>query len=469
MFKIKSTTDGKPDRFKARLVAQGYSQKYGTDYDEVFAPVVRITTIRMLLSLAGKKNYRVWHIDIKTAFLNGILKEVIYMQQPPGREDENHREWGCRLNKSLYGLRQAAKDWYERLHEVLTEYNFVRSEDDPCLYKHGNSTISYLGVHVDDIILVTSSPKRAKDIMDALNEEFDITNLGEISCYLGIKIIRNQQGEFSINQSDYIKKILNRTKLDQAKVSSYPMDTGYEKERPNSPEIKSGHYNKLIGALLYVSVNTRPDISAPVALLAQHIKDTRQIDWNEAQRICRYLKGTINYELKLSNVNEEQGLIVYADANWAEDRENRKSNTGYVVKIFGGTVSWTCKKQDCVSTSSTEAEIIALSEASKECVAIRNILKFLNEERDGPTTIFEDNQSCINNIHSVGKSPQTKHIDSKYLYTKELIKNGIVNVIYCPSAENLADILTKALGPQKTRALALKIGLITEERPIIDQ
>lgn len=460
IFKIKTMADGKSKRFKARLVAQGFSQKYGTDYDEVFAPVVMITTVRTFLCVAGERNYFVRQVDIKTAYLNGKLREIIYMVQPPGCVDEKHPDWGCRLNQGLYGLRQAAREWNNALDEYLIECNFVRSEEDPCLYKHGTRTLTWLLVHVDDILIMGKSLERINEIIQALNDGFELTDLGEVQCYLGINIKRNELGDFSMNQSNYIEKVIRRTKLDQAKPSTYPMDVGYEKLRLDSPEIKNEYYSKLIGALLYIAVNTRPDILAPVILLAQHNKDTRKVDWNEAQRVCRYLKGTIDYELKLSEQdNARREFEVYSDANYAEDRENRKSNSGYVVRLFGGTIGWACKKQECVSTSVTESEIIALSVAAKECIGMKNLLNFLDEKVKEPMTIHEDNQGCIKNVTTIGRSTLTKHIDTKYLYTKELIKKGIVQVTYCQSPENLADILTKPLGPQKTKALAGMMGL----------
>lgn len=455
VFKIKTTPDGKPAKFKARLVAQGLSQKNGVDYDEVFAPVVRATTIRTLLCLAGNEEYYVKHLHVKSAFLNGQLEEIIYMKQPPGCVDKDHTDWGCRLNKSIYGLKQAAKSWYDTLNIMLDKYGFQRSDDDACLYKHGNTILSYIVIHVDDIIIAGKSLQRIQQIINVLDAEFPITDLGDIKSYLGIDITRNERGEFLMNQSKCIQKIPERTKLDKAKPSTYPMVTNYEKEREDSQRIDNDHYSKLIGALLYVAVNTRSDISAPVALLAQHITD-----WTEIQRICKYLSGTIQYELRLGNHEDtEQKLIAYADADSGKDKVSGKSNSGYLFKLFGGTVSWSCKKQTNTVTSSTEAEIMALSDTAKECLALRNVLEFMDEQQDSPTTTYEDNQSCISIIHTDGKSPAVKHINTKYLHTMEFNKNKIVEITYCPSERNAADILTKPLGPQKTKSLAALVGL----------
>lgn len=464
VYKVKANSNG-PDRFKARLVAQGFSQKYGVDYDEVFAPVVKTRTIRTLLSVAGKLNYHVVHLDVKTAFLNGKLtKEVIYMQQPPGHIHDTHKDWGCRLNKSIYGLKQAAKTWHDTLDEVLKNHGFKACEKDPCLYKQGTTSVIYLIVHVDDIIVASISKPRIDELKTKLTAEFSINDLGNITCYLGVQIRRNDRGDFVINQSNYIQKILKRAQLNDAKGSTYPMDTGYEKARIKSPEVQTDEYPKLIGSLLYLANNSRPDISAPVNLLSQHVKGTRLIDWNEVRRVCKYLKSTMNYELKLSDrTAKDQDLVGYADANWAEDRETRKSNGGYLFKLNGGTVSWSSKKQGCVTTSSTHAELVALSEASRECVWMRELLDYLDQPQDAPTKIFEDNQSCIKNVHSPGVGDRSKHIETRDFLVRDYEKKGILETLYVPSEDNEADMLTKPLGPRRLKKLTELIGLAAPE------
>lgn len=452
VFKIKKTPGNAPDKFKARLVAQGFSQKFGKDFEEDFAPVVKTTTVRTLLSIAGKENLHVKHWDVKTAFLNGKLKETINMKQPPVREKKGQEEFGCRLNKSIYGLKQSAKSCNETLHETLTNYNFERCESDLCLYKHGNNTRSYLVVHVDDIMIASSKLSRINGVIQALGQEFTITDLGDIQCYLGLEVTKNQARNYFISQQNYIEKVLIQARLENAKFSNHPMDTNYEKNRVDSPEIKIDYYSKLIGKLLYIAINSRPNISAPVAILAQHITGTQKIDWNELQRICRYLKATKNYKLRLSSSSSNvQEFFGYADANWAEDQASRKSNTGYLFKSFNGTISWASKKQTCVSVSLTEAEIVSLSEASRECVLIRKLLEFLDHPQNSATIIFEDNQGCLSNIHAPGLNPRSKHIDTQYFYTRDLEEKGIIKATYCPTDVNQADILTKPLGPLDPR------------------
>lgn len=187
-------------------------------------------------------------------------------------------------------------------------------------------------------------------------------------------------------------------------------------------EIKNNYYSKLIETLLYVAINSGPDISAPEVILAQHTKGTQQTDWNELRKVCRYLKATKNYQLHLSSDSgDTQELIGYADANWAEDRAARKSNTGYLFKLYGGTISWASKKQTHVSISSTEAEIVTLSEASRECVLNRKLLEFFDHPQRSATIIFDDNRGCISNIRAPGPNPGSKHIDTQYFHTRDLV------------------------------------------------
>lgn len=232
------------------------------------------------------------------------------------------------------------------------------------------------------------------------------------------------------------------------------------KLRADSPEINNRHYQKFIGALLYIAVNTRPDIAAPISILSQYIKAPKKVDWIELKRVGRYLKHTMDYELKLSNSNKSNMTLVgFADANWAEDHEDRKSNSGYIFRLNGGAVSWACRKQACIALSSTEAEIVALAETCREAAWIRRLLKDFNELQKTPTIIYEDNQSCINRLKNGSCTTRTKHMDTKYFYTKDLKSSGEVDIVYCPSERNEADMLTKPIGAIKLKGLCKKIGL----------
>ncbi|XP_056647429.1 uncharacterized protein LOC130452135 [Diorhabda sublineata] len=223
----------------------------------------------------------------------------------------------------------------------------------------------------------------------------------------------------------------------------------------------SERYQQLIGALLYLAVNTRPDIAASVTILSQYNKAPTMTDWTEAKRIARYLKGTADYELRLGEKNEALGLIGYADADYGEDRKTRKSHTGYLFQLFGSPISWACK-QDCVADSSTHAEYIALAEATREGLWIRYLLEDYERKTQETTVIYEDNQSCLKLAENGKFSSRSKHIDIKYHFIRDIKKKSLMNYEYCQTDEMIADMLTKPLGKNKLRYFAEKGGLVCQ-------
>jgi transposase InsO family protein len=450
VFKRKKNANTGLIKYKARLVAQGFSQKYGTDYDEVFAPVVRATTLRLLLAIATQRKLKIHHFDAKTAFLNGELKETIYMKQPEGFVDAKE-ELVCKLNKSIYGLKQAAKVWNEKLHGALTKLGFKQSTSDPCLYsKNKSKALQYVAVYVDDLLIADENDYEIEKTADGLEKEFDLTRLGELKSYLGINIQRDSNGVFYMDQAQYIQKTINRFGLKDARISATPLDTGYLKiARDGKPMHNGEKFQKLIGAVLYVATHTRPDIAASVSILSQKIKQPTETDWNEAKRIVRYLKGTKEFKLKLTSNTE--GLEAYTDADWAEDRTDSKSHSGFVFLYNGSAIAWACRKQTCTAWSSCEAEYIAIAEASRELLWIRRLLEDFHIEQTKPIRIYEDNQSAIKLIKTGESRNKTKHIDVKYHFVTDLEKKKIIEIRYCPTTEMIADMMTKPLGAVKLK------------------
>ena len=457
VFKEKKDSNGKTIRFKARLVAQGFSQKYGVDYDEVFAPVARQTTFRLLLSIAGTRKYHVRHYDIKSAFLNGKLEEEIFMKQPPGFQTGSKV---FRLKKSLYGLKQSARVWNQTLHDALVKQGFKQNIIDNCLYSwKSESSVCHILIHVDDLLVTGNDVNTTKRLMESIGRSFEMTNLGGATHYLGIDIEQDRDGRFVISQPGYIDSIVTEAGLTEGKTSKFPLDTGYAKQL-GTPLKSNNEYRKLIGMLLYLTTNTRPDIAASVSILSRKVEHPRDNDMVEVKRVIRYLKGTRNLKLLLNEIGETNELIVYSDANWAEDTDDRKSNTGYFVALNGGTISWCCRKQDLVAMSSAESEYIALAETCKEVLWLQEIMKGLDIDVGKTTTILTDSQSCIALLKNQKFSHKTKHFDTRYHFIRDHVMKGSIELRYVPTDENTADLMTKPLGGTKTEYFRGKAGLI---------
>lgn len=459
VFKRKEDQHGNIVEYKARLVAQGFSQKYGEDYDEVFAPVTKSSTFRLLLSISGSRGYQIKHFDIKTAFLNGELQEEIYLKQPPGFKISDQV---YKLKKSLYGLKQAARVWNQMINQVLIQDGFVQGQADMCLYiKHFKGKSCYIIIHVDDMLVAGTDLEIINQVYFNLAKHFQVKDLGSAKFFLGISITQDKDGNFLLDQEHYIKKIATEAGLIDAKPSRYPLDEGYYKIQDENLLQDNKEYRKLIGKLLYISTNSRPDISSSISILSQKVTKPSSTDLNEVKRVIRYLLSTKDFKLKLIHQNQDQNLVFYSDANWAEDRITRKSNSGFIGFVNGGTISWACRKQASVSLSSTEAEYIALTETTQEILWLKVLCQDFNIKLNFPIQIQADNQSAIKLVSNQRISNATKHIETKYHFIKDIKEKGTINIKYCPAENNIADMLTKPLGPLKLKQLRESAGLST--------
>lgn len=450
VYKIKKGIDD-DTKYKARLVAQGFTQKYGVDYDEVFAPVTRSSTFRTLLAVASFQGLLVRQYDVKSAFLNGTLNEEIYMKSPPGKEKTTKV---LRLHKSLYGLKQAARVWNQTLHKAMTDEHFIQSKFDECLYIYKNkSDVCYAIVHVDDFIFSSNSISVIESKTNALNKSFELKCLGDVQNYLSIEVSKDKNGIYSISQTSYIENVASQFGLTESKGSKYPIDPGYHKLEDEKELDSNETYRKLIGMLLYISTNSRPDISAAVGILSQRVSRPRELDYVEALRIVKYLISTKHERLYMLSSSNVTPLTAFSDSDWAEDRETRKSISGIICKVFGASVSWSSRKQDIVSTSTTESEFYALAEAVKEVQWLRNILIDLQIDVPQPIIIHSDNQSTIKLIENSKFSARTKHIDVRLHFVRDCVYTGKIILEYCPSEDNVADLLTKPLAGVKIKHL----------------
>jgi Reverse transcriptase (RNA-dependent DNA polymerase) len=303
-------------------------------------------------------------------------------------------------------------------------------------------------------MLIASKDKTViETLASQISNTFELKCLGEVKQFIGINVKRQSDGIFSINQSQYITKIAETFQLQDAKGSLYPLDSGYFKINDDNLLGSNNEYRKVIGMLLYISTNTRPDISAAVGILAQRLSKPKKVDLTESFRVIKYLLKTQNHSLVLGNYNSSSLLVAYTDANWAENRVDRKSTSGFICKVFDSTVSWSSKRQDMIAISTTESEYYALAETVREIKWLKALLTDFSIHISNSIPIFIDSQSCMKMVDNEKFSNRTKHIDVRYHFAKEEIVSGNIELIYEPTATNIADMLTKPLAGTKIKCL----------------
>ena len=469
VFRAKKDAAGNIVRYKARLVAQGYSQVPGVDYFDTYAPVANLASIRTVLALAARLDLELHQIDIKGAYLNGELTtdEVIYMRQPPGFESKEHPRQVCRLRKTLYGLKQSGRRWYQKLVEILVDkLGLTQCDVDQAVFftrtKAGELII--IVVHVDDCTIAASSINTILRIKEQLRAHVEITDLGELHWLLGIEVTRNRDNRtISLSQKSYLESIIRRFNFEDLKPVSNPMEPSTKLHSGQSPSTGAEYaamthipYREAVGSLMYASLGTRPDISYAVTTVSRFSSNPGQIHWDAVRRIYRYLSGT--KELKLTYGGVESVLAGYADADGSM-AEDRRAVSGYAFLIDGGAVSWSSKRQEIVSLSTTESEYVAATHASKEALWLRSLISQIFEPITEPTTLFSDNQSAIALTKDHQYHARTKHIDIRFHFIRWIIEEGKLRLVFCPTGDMLADTLTKALPSPKVKHFASQLGL----------
>lgn len=466
-FKLKKNEDGTIIRHKARLVAKGYSQKFGTDYDHTFAPVVRHTTLRTFLAAAAYSKMHVRHADVTTAFLHGNLEEEIYMVQPEGTVQAGQEQKVCRLKKSLYGLKQAARAWNKRIEEVLKNEGFSQSTADPCLFIDKSRTDTILiTLYVDDILIACANEDRIVKLIKHLNEFFEVKDLGKIRNYLGINI-KTENFNFYLNQKSKIEELKKNFCPDTYKPSWTPMSTSYSKEEDASPPVDNTNYRRAIGALLYIATVTRPDIALAVNLLSRKNESPSKNDWKAVLRLIDYLHSTKDIYLQIDS-DSSPILTCYTDADYASDLTTRRSTGGNLFFLGNNPIFWSTKRQNCISLSSTESELISAATAAQELKWIIELLKDFGLSQTLPIKLYEDNKSTISLIQNGKMNTRLKHINVKYFFLREMNESKIIDIAYCNTNSMIADILTKPLPKPKFVELRNKLNLISAFPEILD-
>ena len=461
VFKVKHTSDGKVERFKGRLVAKGYAQKHGIDYEETFSPVVRFSSIRSLLAFAVQNDMLIHQMDVVSAFLYGKLSEEIYMEQPDGYVVDGKENLVCRLKKSLYGLKQSPRCWYSALKEYIELIKFQQSDADPCVYVRTEGSMTVVAVYVDDLILIAETMDEMKKVKESLATKFRMTDMGKLHYCLGITIVQDEDKKcLWLHQNQYVQNVLEKYSLTEAKVVSTPADLSVRLEKNDgvSAEVDPIVYQSMVGSLLYAACATRPDIAHAVGAVAKFCSKPTEAHQTAVKRIFKYLKGSASLALKYQKL-EADTLIGYCDADWAGDQDDRHSTSGNMFLMAGGPISWLSKKQALVALSTSEAEYVALCTATQEATWLRRLLADLKVTTSEPTVVMEDNQGAI----AIAKNPmahaRTKHIDIRYHYVREAVQKGVVELRYCPTAQMIADLLTKPLPRGRFEILRLAMGM----------
>ncbi|THH01090.1 hypothetical protein EW026_g1530 [Hermanssonia centrifuga] len=437
VLRIKKNTAGEIDKYKARLVAQ----------------VAKLASICLVLAIAACNGWAIESFDFNSAYLNSVLddNEVVYLEKPPQFASKNPKQYVLRLRKALYGLKQGGRKWYEHLCVALADLGFRCAEADyGVFFVRNGPELTVLAIHVDDCIITGSSTATLSDYKLKIGEKYQMTDLGPVSWLLGIK-------------HAYIDTILTRFNFTDLRPISIPMDPNIPLSKSQCPtaltdiaRMKKIPYREAIGSLMYAAVGTRPDIAFAVSTLAQFSENPGWVHWEAVKRVFRYLLGTRDLSLVYGGV--QKGLEGFVDADGAS-QEHRRAITGYVFLIDGGAVSWSSKKQELVTLSTTEAEYVAATHAAKEVMWIRRIIGEVFRTLSEPTTLYSDSQSAIALMQDGQYHACTKHIDIRYHYIRYIVEAGSIRLIYCPTHDMTVDALTKALPSMKVKHFAAALGL----------
>lgn len=460
VFKTKKDAAGNITKHKARLVAKGYVQRQGIDYDEVFTPVARLESVRLLLAYAASEGWAVHHMDVKSAFLNGELKEEVYVAQPPGFVVDGKEQKVLRLVKALYGLRQAPRAWYTKLDASLLSLGFHRSASEHAVYMRGaNARRLVVGVYVDDLVITGGNHSELDQFKKEMRETFQMSDLGLLRYYLGLEVSQTDEG-ITLSQGACAKKILEAAGMVGCNPSQTPMEPRLKLSKlSTSPCVDATDYRKIVGSLRYL-VNSRPDLAFSVGYVSRFMEKPTTEHLAAVKRVLRYVAGTINRGCSYRRKKGAVHLVGFSDSDLAGDVDTRKSTTGVFFFLGDNLITWQSQKQKVVALSSCEAEYIAATTAACQGVWLARLLAELKGEEADAVTLNVDNQSAI----QLSKNPvfhdRSKHIETRYHYIRECIEEDRVKIEFVSTNDQLADILTKSLGRDRFNKLCTRIGLV---------
>ncbi|KAK2450734.1 putative mitochondrial protein [Trifolium repens] len=457
VYKVKYKADGTVERHKARLVAKGYNQVEGLNFFDTFSPVAKLTTVRTLLALASLKQWHLQQLDVNNAFLHGDLEEDVYMTIPAGVQSHKPGQV-CKLLKSLYGLKQASRRWYEKLTSLLIHEGYQQSTSDYSLFTlSSENDFTALLVYVDDIILAGTNTVEFNRIKSILDAQFKIKDLGALKYFLGLEVAQSREG-ISVSQRKYCLDLLKDTGLLGSKPATTPLDPSVKLHNDDGKLFEDvSQYRRLIGKLLYLT-NTRPDIAYATQQLSQFLHRPTNVHYQAACRVIRYLKNSPGKGLFFPRQCDIQ-ILGFSDADWAGCIETRRSTSGYCFFLGNSLISWKAKKQITVSRSSSEAEYRALSTATCELIWLLFLLKDLKITCSKPPVLYCDSQSAMHIASNPFFHERTKHLEIDCHLVREKVQQGLLRLLPISTEDQLADCLTKALAGPKFNSFIHKLGL----------
>ncbi|GKC51355.1 retrotransposon protein, putative, ty1-copia subclass, partial [Tanacetum coccineum] len=451
IFKKKTDIDETVHTYKARLVAKGYTQLYEVDYEETFSPVADIRAIRILIFIAAYYDYEIWQMDIKTAFLNGYSDKDIYMVQPEGFVDPNHPRKVCKLQRSIYGLKQASRSCNKRFDKEIKRFGFAQNIDEPCVYqKASGSNVTFLILYVDDIIIILNHIPSLQSVKDYLGKCFAMKDLGEATFFLRIKIYKDRSKRLiGLGQNAYMDKILKRYRMDNSKRGHIPMQERLDLNKTQGASIpkevkrmQNVPYASAVGSIIYAVRCTRPDVVFAQNITSRFQQNLGECHWTIMKNILKYLRNTKDMFLVYDgNLEAELRVDCYCDVGFETDRDDTKSQTGYVFILNGGAVDWKSSKQSTTAMSATEAKYITALEAGMEVVWIRKFISGLGivPTINEPIRMFCDNSAALHFANEPGVHKGTRHYHRRYHYVRECIALGKIRFLKVYTHDNLAD------------------------------
>jgi len=442
---------------KARLVAKGYNQEEGIDYGETFAPVARLDAVRLLLDFACMSGFKLFQVDVKSAFLNGYINEEVYVDQPPGFEDHKHPNHVFKFKKALYGLKQAPRKWYERLSNFLLSHGYERGMVDKTLFiKKSNSEIILVQIYVANIIFGATQDRLCEEFVAAMKGEFKMSMIGELSFFLGLQV-KQTKDEIFLFQSKYCKEILKKFEMESCKEASTPMPSScYMDVDSAGKSVDQTKYRGLIGSLLYLIANGS-DIMFVVCLCARYQANPKESHFKAAKRILKYLKGTSTVELWYPS-HSPIHLIGYSDSDFAGCKLDRKSTSGTFHLLGSSLISWHNKKQAYVTLSTAEAEYIAVGSCCAQILWLKQQLADFGL-KISKVSFMCDNTSAINLTKNQIQHSRTKHIEIRHHFIRDHVNNGNCEVKFVETILQLADIFTKPLPKERFFFLRNELGI----------